>query len=96
MSNDTREGREGGKRKTMYRVTIQLMANLPLTSKVKFCFGLACPGLARPKWNFCFEVNGRFATSGMVTLYNYITRLTTFHKSGSSFRALGRVDDSEV
>ena len=46
-----------------YRVTIQLVANLPLTLKLKFRFGLACPGLARPKWNFCFEVNGRFATS---------------------------------
>ena len=48
---------------TVYRVTIQLVANLPLTSKQKFHFGLACPSLARPKWNFCFEVNGRFATS---------------------------------
>ena len=49
--------------KLMYRVTIQLVANLPLTSKQKFCFGLAWPGLARPKRNLCSEVNGRFATS---------------------------------
>ena len=27
-----------------YRVTIQLVQNLPLTSKHKFCFGLARPG----------------------------------------------------
>ena len=43
-----------------YRVTIHLVQNLPLTSKQKFHFGLACPDLARPKRNFSFEVNGRF------------------------------------
>ena len=32
----------------------------PKTSNQKFRFGLAWPGLARPKRNFCFEVNGRF------------------------------------
>ena len=32
----------------MYRVNIQLVANLPLTSKPKFHFGLARPGQARP------------------------------------------------
>ena len=37
-----------------YRVTIQLVQNLLLTSKPKFRFGLVCPGLARPKRNFCF------------------------------------------
>ena len=47
----------------VYRVNIQLVANLPLTSEQKFRFGLAWPGLARPKRNFCSEVNGRFATS---------------------------------
>ena len=46
-----------------YRVTIQLVQNLPLTSKQKFRFGLDWPGLARPKRNFCFEVNRRFCTS---------------------------------
>ena len=45
------------------------MQNLPLTSKVKFRFGLACPGLARQKRNFTFEVNGRFCTRRRVTLY---------------------------
>ena len=30
---------------------------------------LAWPGQARPKQNFCFEINGRFWTSGIVTLY---------------------------
>ena len=31
-----------------YRVTHQVVTNLPLTSKQKFRFGLAWPGLARP------------------------------------------------
>ena len=39
----------------MYRVIIQLVANLPLTTEQMF--------QARPKQNFGFEVNGRFATS---------------------------------
>ena len=39
----------------VYRVTIPLVQNLPLTSKQK-----ARPGQARPKQSFCFEVNGRF------------------------------------
>ena len=43
-----------------YRVTIPFVQNLPLTSKQKLCFGLARPGQARSKWNFCFDVNGRF------------------------------------
>ena len=43
-----------------YRVTEQLVQNLPLNSNQKFRFGLARPGQARPKRNFCFEVNGRF------------------------------------
>ena len=38
--------------KRIYRVTIQLMANLPLISKRKFRFGLAWCGLAMPKRNF--------------------------------------------
>ena len=46
-----------------YRVTHQVVPNLLLTSKQKFHFGLARPGQARPKWNICFEVNGRFCTS---------------------------------
>ena len=44
---------------TMYRVTHLVDSNLPLTSKQKFCFGLARSGQARPKRNFCFEVKGR-------------------------------------
>ena len=47
----------------MYRVTIQLVMNLPLTSKQKFRFGLARTGLDRPNRNFCFEVNEGFDTS---------------------------------
>ena len=42
----------------LYRVTKQLEPNLPLTSKLKFHFGMALPHLDRPKWNFCFD--GRF------------------------------------
>ena len=41
-----------------YRVTHQVVTNLPLTSKHKFCIGLA-----RPKRNFCSDVNGRFVTT---------------------------------
>ena len=52
----------------LYRVTRQVVPNLTLTSKQKFCFGLARSGQARPKLNFCFEVNGRFGTTGRVTL----------------------------
>ena len=58
-----------------YRVTIQLVQNLRLTSRQKFRFGLVCPGLARPKRNFCLEVNWRFCTSGMVTLYLLVNLL---------------------
>ena len=53
----------------LYRVTISLVQNLLLTSEQKFRFGLTCPALARPKQNFCFEVNRRFWTSVIVTLY---------------------------
>ena len=45
---------------TKYRVTIPLVQNLPLTSKQTFRFGLGRIGQARPKRNFCFEVNGKF------------------------------------
>ena len=41
-----------------YRVTIQLMTNLLLTSKQKFRFGLAMPDQARPKRNFCLKSTG--------------------------------------
>ena len=65
-----RRRRSKAKRSTgKNRVTIPLVQNLQLTSRQKFRFGLACPGLARPKRNFCLEVNWRFGTSGMVTLY---------------------------
>ena len=40
-----------------FRVTIPLVQNLQLTTRQKFRFGLACPGLARAKRNFCLEVN---------------------------------------
>ena len=43
-----------------YRVTHQVVTNLLLTSKEKLSFGLTCPGLARPNWNFCFDDKGRF------------------------------------
>ena len=38
--------------RVLYRVTHHVVQNLPLTSKPKFLFGLA-----RPKQNFCFDVN---------------------------------------
>ena len=46
----------------LYRVTQNVGQNLLLTSNQKFRFGLARPGQAKPKWNYCFEVNGRFTT----------------------------------
>ena len=49
--------------KVSYRVTHHVVQNLPLTAKQKLHFGLAWLGLARPKRNFCFEVNGRFWTT---------------------------------
>ena len=54
--------------KWIYRMTRLLVQNCPLTSKVKFRFGLARPGQGRPKWNFTFEVNGRFCSRRLVTL----------------------------
>ena len=42
------------------------------TTKVPLWPSLPWP--ARPKRNFCFEVNGRFCTSWMVTLYSYAFR----------------------
>ena len=44
-------------------------AKPPVDLKSKVLFGLACPGLANPKRNFTFEVNGRFCTRRRVTLY---------------------------
>ena len=55
----------------LYRVTHLVDSNLPLTSKQKFCIGLACPDLARPKQNLCFDVNGRFESTRCVTLYTW-------------------------
>ena len=46
-----------------YRVTHQVVTNLPLTSKHKFRFGLVRSGQANHKQNFCSEVNGRFITT---------------------------------
>ena len=46
---------------SMYRVTIQLVQSLLLTSKLKFRFSLARPGKARPKRNFFLESTGGFA-----------------------------------
>ena len=67
----------------MYRVTIPLVQNLMLSSKQKFRFGLARPGKARPKRNLCFEVNRRFRTSGMVTLYTPSTKAFYVHATKS-------------
>ena len=44
-------------------------AKPPVDFKSKVPFGLVCPGLARPKRSFTFEVNGRFCTRRRVTLY---------------------------
>ena len=52
-----------------YRVTHLLGSNLLLTSKQKLRFGLARSGQARPKRNFCLDVNGRFESRRCVTLY---------------------------
>ena len=57
---DFKLARDSNKVGVLYRVTITLVQNLPLTSNQKFRFGLTCPALARPKRNFCFEVNRRF------------------------------------
>ena len=46
-----------------YGATNLVDSNLPLTSKLKFRIGLANPDLARPKRNFCFDVNGRFEST---------------------------------
>ena len=37
-----------------YRVTHQVVASLPLTSKQQFHFGMPWPGLAKSKQNFCY------------------------------------------
>ena len=47
----------------VYRVTIQLVQNLPLTSKKKFCFGLSWPGQSGT------FVNRRFCTRCSVIVY---------------------------
>ena len=51
------------------RATQHVGSNLPLTSNQKFRCGLACSYLARPKWNFCSDVNRRFEPTCCVTLY---------------------------
>ena len=51
-----------------YRVTQHVGSNLPVP--LKFRFGLACPDLARPKRNFCVDVNWRFEPTCCVTLYS--------------------------
>ena len=48
------------KMSTYYRVTIPLVQNFQLTSRQKLRFGLARLGQAKPKRNFCLEVNWRF------------------------------------
>ena len=35
----------------------------PIDFKTKVPFGLVCPGLARPKHNFCYVVNRRLVTT---------------------------------
>ena len=47
----------------LYRVTIQLVQNLRLTSRQKFRFGLVCPGLARPTRNFFLDLSRSFCTN---------------------------------
>ena len=54
-------------RRLFYRVTHQVVTNLPLTPKQKFRFGLAWLW-PKPKQNFCFDVNLRFYTTWCVTL----------------------------
>ena len=53
-------------RNSMYRVTIQVVTNLPLTSKHKFRFNMRSLYFYA---TLCFGVNGRFETTGVVTLY---------------------------
>ena len=43
---------KGLRKAILYRVTIQLVANLPLTSEQKFRFGLARPGQAKAELLF--------------------------------------------
>ena len=64
-------------KRNFYRVTEQLVQNTPLSSKQKFRFGLARPGQARLKRNYCFEFNGRFCTSCSVTLYALLMKKIT-------------------
>ena len=52
---------ELNKLEARYRLTIELVTNLPLTSKQNF--RLAWPVLARPKHNFCYVVNRRLVTT---------------------------------
>ena len=79
-----REKRERGGE---YRVTHLLDSNLPLTSEQKFRTGLSCPDLARPKRNFCFNVNRRFESTRCVTLY-----MVTYLVWNSLLLALNDVD----
>ena len=50
--------------KTHYRVTIQVVSNLPLTTKQRLCFWYK---LLKLKQNFCYNVNGRLGTTRKVT-----------------------------
>ena len=47
-----------------YRVTIQLVANLLLTSKLKFRFGLAWPSQAKAEHLFCSQREVRHKLNG--------------------------------
>ena len=47
------------KSEQVYRATIQVVSNLPLTPKQRLHFSTR----ASPKRSFCFDVNGRFDTT---------------------------------
>ena len=85
-------------RHALYRVTHQVVTNLLLTSKQKFRFGLPCPGLARPKRNFCFEVNGSFIATWYVYLYYQVcfTLLCPEHWKVCSSRSYLKSPDPRI
>ena len=55
--------------KSFYRVTIQLVANLSLTSKPKFRFGLAWPSQAKAEHLFCSQREVRHKLNGHPVLH---------------------------
>ena len=51
----------------LYRVTIQVVSYNPLPSRQKLCFIVHVP---HTNQNLCFDVNGRFDSTYMGTLYH--------------------------